>query len=74
MLLAFKVSHITIELVFFFIGNLKNNIHFLFLCSPDFSTVLNTCLNRGFSRLLDNMAEFFRPTEQDLQHGNSMNR
>lgn len=42
--------------------------------SPDFSTVLNTCLNRGFSRLLDNMAEFFRPTEQDLQHGNSMNR
>lgn len=42
--------------------------------SPDFSTVLNTCLNRGFSRLLDNMAEFFRPTEQDLQHGSSMNR
>lgn len=42
--------------------------------SPDFSTVLNTCLNRGFSRLLDNMAEFFRPTEQDLQHGNSINR
>uniref|UniRef100_A0A8C6MWS0 Peroxisomal biogenesis factor 3 n=1 Tax=Mus spicilegus TaxID=10103 RepID=A0A8C6MWS0_MUSSI len=41
--------------------------------SPDFSTVLNTCLNRGFSRLLDNMAEFFRPTEQDLQHGNSIN-
>ncbi|XP_032650709.1 peroxisomal biogenesis factor 3 [Chelonoidis abingdonii] len=34
--------------------------------SPDFSTVLSTCLNRGFSRLLDNMAEFFRPTEQDL--------
>ncbi|KAB1275372.1 Peroxisomal biogenesis factor 3 [Camelus dromedarius] len=44
------------------------------LGSPDFSTVLSTCLNRGFSRLLDNMAEFFRPTEQDLQHGNSMNR
>ncbi|DAA26060.1 hypothetical protein E5288_WYG000013 [Bos mutus] len=41
--------------------------------SPDFSTVLNTCLSRGFSRLLDNMAEFFRPTEQDLQHGNSIN-
>ncbi|XP_052025526.1 peroxisomal biogenesis factor 3 [Apodemus sylvaticus] len=41
--------------------------------SPDFSTVLNTCLNRGFSRLLDNMAEFFRPTEQDLHHGNSIN-
>ncbi|XP_064412083.1 peroxisomal biogenesis factor 3 isoform X2 [Latimeria chalumnae] len=34
--------------------------------SPDFSTVLNTCLSRGFSRLLDNMAEFFRPAEQDL--------
>lgn len=30
-------------------------------------------LERGFSRLLDNMAEFFRPTEQDLQHGNSIN-
>ncbi|XP_060044657.1 peroxisomal biogenesis factor 3 [Erinaceus europaeus] len=40
--------------------------------SPDFSTVLNTCLNRGFSRLLDNMAEFFRPTEEELRHGNSM--
>ncbi|KAM6181493.1 peroxisomal biogenesis factor 3 [Erethizon dorsatum] len=40
--------------------------------SPDFSTVLNTCLNRGFSRLLDNMATFFRPTEQDLQSSNSM--
>jgi hypothetical protein len=53
--------------------NLKSVI-LLFLSSPDFSTVLNTCLNRGFSRLLDNMAEFFRPTEQDLQHGNSINR
>ncbi|KAK2855882.1 hypothetical protein Q5P01_004617 [Channa striata] len=31
------------------------------LDSPDFSTVLNACLNRGFSRLLDNLAEFFRP-------------
>ncbi|KAG7260606.1 hypothetical protein CRUP_013218 [Coryphaenoides rupestris] len=31
------------------------------LDSPDFNTVLNTCLNRGFSRLLDNLAEFFRP-------------
>ncbi|XP_068963566.1 peroxisomal biogenesis factor 3 isoform X3 [Petaurus breviceps papuanus] len=41
--------------------------------SPDFSTVLNTCLNRGFSRLLDNMAEFFRPTEQDLNCSDSMN-
>uniref|UniRef100_A0A671X9X2 Peroxisomal biogenesis factor 3 n=1 Tax=Sparus aurata TaxID=8175 RepID=A0A671X9X2_SPAAU len=31
------------------------------LDSPDFTTVLNACLNRGFSRLLDNLAEFFRP-------------
>ncbi|XP_034756658.1 peroxisomal biogenesis factor 3 [Etheostoma cragini] len=30
------------------------------LDSPDFSTVLNASLNRGFSRLLDNLAEFFR--------------
>lgn len=33
--------------------------------SPDFVTVLNTCLNRGFSRFLDNMAEFFRPPPGD---------
>ncbi|CAN9507500.1 unnamed protein product [Ophioblennius macclurei] len=31
------------------------------LDSPDLSTVLNVCLNRGFSRLLDNLAEFFHP-------------
>ncbi|XP_019382672.1 PREDICTED: peroxisomal biogenesis factor 3 isoform X1 [Gavialis gangeticus] len=41
--------------------------------SPDFGTVLRTCLNRGFSRLLDNMAEFFRPTEQDLCQNSSVN-
>ncbi|XP_068533324.1 peroxisomal biogenesis factor 3 [Anas acuta] len=41
--------------------------------SPDFSTVLSTCLNRGFSQLLDNMAEFFRPTEQDLSQNGSVN-
>uniref|UniRef100_A0AAR2IU40 Peroxisomal biogenesis factor 3 n=1 Tax=Pygocentrus nattereri TaxID=42514 RepID=A0AAR2IU40_PYGNA len=35
------------------------------LDSPDFNTVLNICLNRGFSRFLDNMAEFFRPPQQD---------
>ncbi|XP_007245524.3 peroxisomal biogenesis factor 3 [Astyanax mexicanus] len=35
------------------------------LDSPDFSTVLNTCLSRGFSRFLDNMAEFFRPPAGD---------
>lgn len=28
--------------------------------SPDLSKVLSACLNRGFSRLLDNLAEFFR--------------
>ncbi|XP_028676113.1 peroxisomal biogenesis factor 3 isoform X1 [Erpetoichthys calabaricus] len=37
--------------------------------SPDFNMVLNTCLQRGFSRLLDNMAEFFRPTDQDSGQG-----
>uniref|UniRef100_A0A3B4TZN8 Peroxisomal biogenesis factor 3 n=1 Tax=Seriola dumerili TaxID=41447 RepID=A0A3B4TZN8_SERDU len=35
------------------------------LDSPDFTTVLNACLNRGFSRLLDNLAEFFRPPPGD---------
>ena len=34
----------------------------LFLYSSDFQTVLNTCLDIGFSRVLDNMAEFFRPS------------
>ncbi|KAI4786717.1 peroxisomal biogenesis factor 3 [Gymnodraco acuticeps] len=33
--------------------------------SPDFSTVLNSSFNRGFSRLLDNLAEFFRPPPGD---------
>uniref|UniRef100_A0A8D3A3B6 Peroxisomal biogenesis factor 3 n=1 Tax=Scophthalmus maximus TaxID=52904 RepID=A0A8D3A3B6_SCOMX len=36
------------------------------LDSPDFATVLNVCLNRGFSRLLDNLAEFFRPPPEML--------
>ncbi|KAM3602575.1 uncharacterized protein V6R79_006580 [Siganus canaliculatus] len=35
------------------------------LDSPDFSTVLSVCLNRGFSRLLDNLAEFFHPPPGD---------
>ncbi|CAK6984416.1 peroxisomal biogenesis factor 3, partial [Scomber scombrus] len=35
------------------------------LDSPDFGTVLNACLHRGFSRLLDNLAEFFRPPPGD---------
>ncbi|KAF0023925.1 hypothetical protein F2P81_024555 [Scophthalmus maximus] len=35
------------------------------LGDPDFATVLNVCLNRGFSRLLDNLAEFFRPPPGD---------
>lgn len=33
--------------------------------SPDFNIVLHTCLNRGFVRFLDNMAEFFRPPQRD---------
>uniref|UniRef100_A0AAY4AWS2 Peroxisomal biogenesis factor 3 n=1 Tax=Denticeps clupeoides TaxID=299321 RepID=A0AAY4AWS2_9TELE len=33
--------------------------------SPDFSTVLDTCLSRAFSRFLDNVAEFFRAPEGD---------
>lgn len=35
------------------------------LDSPDFATVLNAIFNRGFSRLLDNLAEFFRPSACD---------
>uniref|UniRef100_A0A669BDY0 Peroxisomal biogenesis factor 3 n=1 Tax=Oreochromis niloticus TaxID=8128 RepID=A0A669BDY0_ORENI len=35
------------------------------LDSPDFTTVLKACLNRGFSRLCDNLAEFFRPPPGD---------
>ncbi|XP_056283510.1 peroxisomal biogenesis factor 3 [Pseudoliparis swirei] len=35
------------------------------LDSPDFTTVLNVTLNRGFSRLLDDLAEFFRPPPGD---------
>lgn len=46
----------------------------IYFFSPDFSTVLSTCLNRGFSQLLDNVAEFFRPTEQDLSQNGSVNR
>ncbi|XP_071807222.1 peroxisomal biogenesis factor 3-like [Asterias amurensis] len=30
--------------------------------SSDFHSVLNTCLDIGFSRVLDNMADFFRPS------------
>uniref|UniRef100_A0A8C2GS86 Peroxisomal biogenesis factor 3 n=1 Tax=Cyprinus carpio TaxID=7962 RepID=A0A8C2GS86_CYPCA len=33
--------------------------------SPDFTTVLCTCLSRGFIRFLDNMSEFFRPPQGD---------
>ncbi|XP_037672293.1 LOW QUALITY PROTEIN: peroxisomal biogenesis factor 3-like [Choloepus didactylus] len=42
------------------------------LDSTDFRTVLTTCMDRGFSWLLDNVAKFFCPTGQDLQHGASM--
>uniref|UniRef100_A0A8C9T979 Peroxisomal biogenesis factor 3 n=1 Tax=Scleropages formosus TaxID=113540 RepID=A0A8C9T979_SCLFO len=34
--------------------------------SPDFKTVLSTCLQRGFSRFLDNIAEFFRPSQDQI--------
>ncbi|XP_073527476.1 peroxisomal biogenesis factor 3 [Phyllobates terribilis] len=40
--------------------------------SQDFSTVLNSCLNRGFGRLLDSIAEFFRPNEQELNQNSSV--
>ncbi|XP_046878032.1 peroxisomal biogenesis factor 3 [Hypomesus transpacificus] len=42
------------------------------LDSPDCQTVLNTCLNRGFSRFLDNMAEFFRPPPASASNPGSM--
>lgn len=38
------------------------------LDSPDFTKVLNTCLNRGFSRLLDNLATFFRSPSMESDH------
>lgn len=41
--------------------------------STDFSTVLNSCLNRGFSRLLDNMAEFFKPMEEAMTQNGKIN-
>lgn len=50
------------------------NYDYFLHSSPDFNRVLSSCLNRGFSRLLDNMAEFFRPTELDVCHTGSMNR
>ncbi|TSL47655.1 Peroxisomal biogenesis factor 3 [Bagarius yarrelli] len=33
--------------------------------NPDFRVILDTCLNRGFSYFLDNMAEFFCPPQGD---------
>ncbi|KAI1897540.1 hypothetical protein AGOR_G00084320 [Albula goreensis] len=39
--------------------------------SPDFRTVLNTCLSRGFSRFLDNMAEFFHPQQSGTIHSST---
>uniref|UniRef100_A0A671X5U9 Peroxisomal biogenesis factor 3 n=1 Tax=Sparus aurata TaxID=8175 RepID=A0A671X5U9_SPAAU len=42
------------------------------LDSPDFTTVLNACLNRGFSRLLDNLAEFFRPPLGDASPSSAL--
>ncbi|KAM4693428.1 peroxisomal biogenesis factor 3 [Discoglossus pictus] len=41
--------------------------------SRDFSTILNMCLSQGFGRLLDSIAEFFRPAEQELNINSSVN-
>ncbi|XP_073672922.1 peroxisomal biogenesis factor 3 [Garra rufa] len=42
--------------------------------SPDFTTVLRTCLSRGFIRFLDNMSEFFRPPQGDSNPSSTPNR
>ncbi|XP_067239248.1 peroxisomal biogenesis factor 3 [Chanodichthys erythropterus] len=42
--------------------------------SPDFNTVLRTCLSRGFIRFLDNMAEFFRPQQGDSTPSSTSDR
>uniref|UniRef100_A0A087YGK6 Peroxisomal biogenesis factor 3 n=1 Tax=Poecilia formosa TaxID=48698 RepID=A0A087YGK6_POEFO len=44
------------------------------LDSPDLSKVLGACLNRGFSRLLDNLAEFFRLPVSDSAPDRGLNR
>ncbi|XP_075718763.1 peroxisomal biogenesis factor 3 isoform X3 [Rhinoderma darwinii] len=41
--------------------------------SQDTSTVLNSCLNRGFGRLLDSIAEFFRPSAQKFNQNSLLN-
>ncbi|KAL2082791.1 hypothetical protein ACEWY4_022609 [Coilia grayii] len=40
--------------------------------SPDFTMVLRICLSRGFSRFLDNMAEFFHLPEGCLETSESL--
>ncbi|KAE8602305.1 hypothetical protein XENTR_v10013940 [Xenopus tropicalis] len=40
--------------------------------SEDFKTVLNSCLSRGFGRLLDSTAEFFRPTDREMNQDNTL--
>ncbi|XP_016393090.1 peroxisomal biogenesis factor 3 isoform X1 [Sinocyclocheilus rhinocerous] len=42
--------------------------------SPDFTTVLRTCLSRGFIRFLDNMSEFFRPPQGDSNPSSTPDR
>ncbi|KTG44288.1 hypothetical protein cypCar_00004652, partial [Cyprinus carpio] len=42
--------------------------------SPDFITVLCTCLSRGFIRFLDNMSEFFRPPQGDSNPSSTPDR
>ncbi|KAM8946284.1 peroxisomal biogenesis factor 3 isoform 2-T2 [Pelodytes ibericus] len=41
--------------------------------SQDFSTVLNSCLSRGFGRLLDSIAEFFQPNEREVNQNSPVN-
>uniref|UniRef100_A0A673M5M8 Peroxisomal biogenesis factor 3 n=1 Tax=Sinocyclocheilus rhinocerous TaxID=307959 RepID=A0A673M5M8_9TELE len=45
-----------------------------FFFSPDFTTVLRTCLSRGFIRFLDNMSEFFRPPQGDSNPSSTPDR
>ncbi|KAG8444300.1 hypothetical protein GDO86_009473 [Hymenochirus boettgeri] len=42
--------------------------------SLDFYTVLNSCISRGFGRLLDSVAEFFRPTDPELNKESTLHR
>ena len=47
-----------------FIASQKKNSH-SFNFSGDFHSVLTTCLDTGFTRLLDKVAEYYRPAHTD---------